>query len=149
MTTLSITDLKVPAEFTSNLTFGHMEEFRSMLENALNRSDLEVYVECDAGYTLEEANTGGPDQLVGEHECINLHVRYKDMSFDDVTEKGVWDILIQVPQEDNSMGEWTNSYVMHIMDMNMDTLEEVTVENGNPRMLETFADRLNFWLPKL
>ncbi|QZE59843.1 hypothetical protein pEaSNUABM39_00263 [Erwinia phage pEa_SNUABM_39] len=149
MTTLSIADLKTPAAFTTNLTFGHMEELRANLERALNRPDLEVYVDCDSNYTIEEANTDGPDQLVGDHECINVHVRYVGMSFDESTAKGVWDILMQTPHEDNSMSEWSNSYIMFVADEDLDALEEVTVENGNPRMYETFVDRINYWLPKL
>lgn len=149
MTTLSIADLKTPAAFTTNLTFNHMEELRANLERALNRPDLEIYVECDGGYTIEEANSEGPDQLVGDHECINVHVRYAGMTIDESTVKGVWDILLQTPHEDNSMSEWSNSYIMYIMDDNMDMLEEIAMENGNPRMYETFVDRLNFWLPKL
>ena len=147
--TISIADLKTPADFTAKLTFGHMEELRANLERALNRPDLEVYVECDSNYTIEEANTDGPDQLVAGHDYINVHVRYSGMSFDETTEKGVWDILLHTPHEDNDVGEWSNSYTMLIMDDNMDLLEEVNVENGNPRMYETFAERIQFWLPKL
>lgn len=149
MTTMTIADLKTPAEFSANLTFGHMDELRANLERALNRPDLEVFLECDSNYTMEEANTDGPDQLVFGHDCINVHVFYAGTEFGDTNEKGVCDVLLSVPHEDNSMDEWTNSFTLVILDDNFNALEEVSVENGNPSMYETFVDRLNFWLPKL
>ena len=149
MTTYNIADLKTPADFTAKLTFGHLQSLCDQIASALNRSDLNVWVDCDGGYAIEDANTDGPDQLVGNQDCINIHIAYEGHDFDSATEKGVWDILIHAPTEDNSMFEWTNSYMMIVSDIDMENLEEVAIENGNPRMFEILVDRINYWLPKL
>ena len=147
MTVYHISTLTSPEDFLE-ARFGHMENLVAKIKEALNRPDIEVYLDADDGQMLEEANTEGPDQKIDDN-LINVHIRYAGMSFDESTEKGVWDILMGVPHVDNDMGDWTNSYTLFILDEDMDALEEVAIENGNPHMFETIVDRINFWLPKL
>lgn len=145
MTTVHhISTLTNPADFTANLTVGHMENLRDRLIEALGREDIDVFVDTDDGGDVPSDR----DENVSDR-LINLHVRYKGFDWDESTAKGVWDILIAIPHEDNCWSDWTNSYVMQITDVDQNILEEVSMENGNPRMYETFAERIQFWLPKL
>lgn len=142
--TINIADLKTPADFTAALTVSHMQDLRDRLIAALGREDIDVFIDADDGGDVPSDLTENVSDRL-----INVHVRYKDSDWEEETAKGVWDILIAIPQEDNCWSEWSNSFVMQITNMDQDLLEEVSMENGNPRMYETFAERIQFWLPKL
>lgn len=142
--TINIADLKTPADFTAALTVSHMQDLRDRLIAALGREDIDVFIDADDGGDVPSDLTENVSDRL-----INVHVRYKDSDWEEETAKGVWDILIAIPHEDNCWSEWSNSFVMQITNMDQDLLEEVSMENGNPRMYETFAERIQFWLPKL
>lgn len=144
MTTYNISDLKTPADFTAALTVSHIQDLRDRLIAALGREDIEVFVDADDGGDVPS----DPTENVSSR-LIHLRIGYKGRDPDEPTDKGVWDILVAIPHEDNCWDTWTNSYVLQITDIDQDVLEEVSVENGNPRMYETFAERIQFWLPKL
>lgn len=142
--TISIADLKTPADFTANLTVAHMENLRDNLIAALGRADIEVTLDAyDGGDVPDDVAENISDRL------IHVRIGYVNRDPDEPTDKGVWEIILTVPHEDNMYDDWTNSYSLVVSDIDDEMLEHVTVENGNPRMYETFVDRLNYWLPEL
>ncbi|QZE57473.1 hypothetical protein MPK71_gp264 [Erwinia phage pEa_SNUABM_1] len=150
MTTYNISDLKTPESFV-NAQFGHLEDLLEKLRNALGRDDLSLQLDAD-GENIQDVNTS-PDALVGKsliQILVTLHG--SDVDEDDdggqaVSSRDAWYAALGFPHVENEWGEWTNSFTMWVEAADGDMLEEISVENGNPKMIEQLVERINYWFP--
>lgn len=149
MTTFNISTLTTPDSF-QNAQFGHLEDLLAKLKAALGRDDLSLVLDADCE-NISDLNTS-PEAFVGD-SLIQLLVTMHGTDEEDegaqaVSAKDAWYAALSFPHVQNEWGEWTNSYTMWIEAADGDMLEEVSVENGNPNMIETLVQRIGYWFPK-
>lgn len=151
MTTFNISDLKTPESFV-DAQFGHLEDLLAKLRSALGRDDLFLHLDAD-GEDIRDVNTS-PNAFVGDSQIqilVTLHGIDGDEDDEDggqaVSSRGAWYAALSFPHVENEWGEWTNSFTMWVEAADGDMLEEVSVENGNPNMIEELVERINYWFP--
>lgn len=152
MTTFNISDLKTPESF-EKAQFGHLEDLLAKLRDALGRDDLSLQLDAD-GEDIRDVNTS-PDAFVGDsliQILVTLHGSDEDEDEEGgqaVSSRNAWYAALSFPHVENEWGEWTNSFTMWVEAADGDMLEEVSVENGNPNMIEELVERINYWFPAL
>ena len=153
MTTYNIADLKTPEMFVE-ARFGHLEDLLAKLKAALGRDDLSLVLDADCE-DISDLNTS-PEAFVGD-SLIQLLVTMHGIDDEDedeeeaggqaISPKGAWYAALSFPHVENEWGEWTNSFTLWVEAVDGDMLEQVSVENGNPNMIDTLVERINYWFP--
>lgn len=150
MTTYNIADLKTPEMFVE-ARFGHLEDLLAKLKAALGRDDLSLVLDADCE-DISDLNTS-PEAFVGNsliQLLVTLHGTDEDEDEEGgqaVSSKDAWYAALSFPHIENEWGEWSNSFVLWVEAADGDMLEQVSVENGNPDMIETLVERINYWFP--